>query len=148
MKKLIVLSLILAACSSGKDHEGSQADAIDSLKKGQTQPYQYEPAISVLTGKLETENFWGPPGYGEDTLTDMKENCAMLILDAPIDVLADTSGEFNQAADDVGTIQLASTISLTDYVGKRVTIKGKLFGAQTAHHHTPVLLDVTSVEAR
>lgn len=148
MKKLIILSFLLAACSSGKEHEGSQAVTTDSPEKEQMQPYQYEPAISVLTGTLKTENFWGPPGYGEDTLTDMKENCAMLVLDQPIDVLADTSGEFNQAADNVGIIQLASTIKLDSYVGKQVEIKGELFGAQTAHHHTPVLLDVKDVKLK
>ncbi len=146
MKKLIILSLFLAACSSDNYQEGSQVDSID--KKEQAQPYQYEPAISTLAGKLEMENFWGPPGYGEDTLTDMKENCAILILDAPIDLLADTSSEFNQAVDSIGIIQLASAKNLNGYVGKRVTLKGKLFGAQTGHHHTPVLLDVTTIETR
>jgi hypothetical protein len=147
MKKLIVLSLLLAACSSGKDTEASGENA-DSLKNEQPQTYRYEPAISVLRGEVKMENFWGPPGYGEDTLTDMKEHCAMLILDKPINVLADTSSEFNESVNDVGIIQLASTIKLNEYLGKRVTIKGKLFGAQTGHHHTPVLLDVTGIEVR
>ncbi len=148
MKKLIVLGLLLAGCSSGENAEESQSAQTDSLKNEQAQAYHYEPETSTLTGKLEMENFWGPPGYGEDTLTDMKENCAMLTLDAPIDVLADTSSEFNESVNDVGVIQLASTIKLNAYIGKHVTLKGKLFGAQTGHHHTPVLLDVINIEER
>lgn len=140
MKKLIFLGFLLTGCSPDKNSEESYTE--------QPKTYYYEPAISVLTGKIEMENFWGPPGYGEDTLIDMKENCATLVLEMPIDVAADSSNEFNESAKEIGIIQLASTKDLNAYSGKRVTLKGKLFGAQTGHHHTPVLMDVTSIEAK
>lgn len=146
MKKLIVLGLLLAGCSPDKTEGEVWKERIEEYK--QAQIYKYEPAISTLTGKLEMQNCWGPPGYGEDTLTDAKEACVMLILETPIDVEADSTNDFNLAVDSLAIIQLASATKLDDYFGKRVTVKGKLFGAQTGHHHTAVLMDVQKVEGR
>lgn len=147
MKKFLILCILFAGCTSESntaDHES------DSAKQVSEQPktYLYEPAMSGLEGKLETETFWGPPGYGEDTLNDSKELCTVLILKEPIDVMADSTNELEESIRNVKKIQLASNVKLDAYIGKRVLISGKLFSAQTGHHHTDVLMDVQKVEAR
>jgi len=34
------------------------------------------------------------------------------------------------------------------FVGKSVSVRGKPFGALTAHHHAPIVMDITSIAER
>jgi hypothetical protein len=47
---------------------------------------QYDPAVVELTGTVVLEEFFGPPGFGEDPKTDSRELYAILVLDAPVSV--------------------------------------------------------------
>lgn len=38
------------------------------------------------------------------------------------------------------------TETLQKYLNKQVTVSGTLFGAQTGHHHTDILLDLITIE--
>ncbi len=42
---------------------------------------------------------------------------------------------------EVTLVPLGST-SLKEYFGKKVTVQGKLFHAETGHHHTAVLIEI------
>jgi hypothetical protein len=104
--------------------------------------HYYEPNVSTLTGIIEEAMFYGPPGYGEDTVNDVKENVYLLKLDKSIDMVADTSNEFNVAKSNIMQLQLLSKNGMENMKNKRVTLSGTLFGAQTGHHHTEVLFEL------
>lgn len=114
----------------------------------QKKKYKYGPAISVLTGKLKFESFWGPPNFGEDTTIDRKETMAILYLQKPIDIAHDTSDEFNVAQTGISRIQLIHERNLKNYVGKEITVKGTLFGAHSPHHRTEVLLNMMTISSK
>ncbi len=145
MKKIfIIASLALVACTSNPQAEDETSD----VKKQNASEYQYEPAVSTIHGTLATKVYWGPPGYGEDTTVDERENVYLLVLDKGINIQApqkDLSDGYNAAINNVMQIQLANQQSLDAYLHKNVTVTGTLFGAQTGHHHTDVLLDVKSI---
>jgi hypothetical protein len=107
--------------------------------------YHYEPEISTLTGILRKEGFWGPPNYGGDTLIDTKEYYAILHLDEPIDLVGDTTNHFNSARSGIHKVQVLGGGSFSRLMGKKVTIKGRLMGAQFGHHQTDVLIIPTAV---
>lgn len=116
------------------------------------QDYNFEPSVSEITGIIQAEIFYGPPGYGENPKTDKVEHFFMLILQKPINVV---STDKNADADDVNAtknniskIQLlpADNIDLNNYIAKTVKLTGTFFGAHTGHHHTDVLMDVQKIE--
>ena len=148
MKKCLFLCVLIAGCTPGNNTADDAGSDSTVQVSHQSKTYSYEPAVSALEGKLETKNFWGPPGYGEDTLNDSKELCTILVLKDPIDIVADSTNELEESISNVKKIQLASAIKLDSYIGKNVLISGKLFSAQTGHHHTDVLMDVKKVELR
>ncbi|ALK10358.1 DUF4431 domain-containing protein [Blastochloris viridis] len=39
-------------------------------------------------------------------------------------------------------------VALARFVGKTVRVSGRPFGAHTAHHHAPIVMDVVRIEAR
>ncbi len=146
MKRIFIIpALALMACSTNPqtDQEATEVKAENASE------YQYEPAISTIHGTLSTKVYWGPPGYGEDTTVDEKENVYLLLLDKGINIQApkkDLSDGYNAAINNVMQLQLVNQQSLDAYLNKNVTITGTLFGAQTGHHHTDVLLDVKTIK--
>jgi hypothetical protein len=42
----------------------------------------------------------------------------------------------------------AVTRRLRGFVGKAVRVRGTPFGAHTAHHHAPIMMDVSAIDAR
>lgn len=145
MKQIVIIaSLALAACTTNPQAEGEARET----KKENAAEYQYEPAVSTIHGTLSTKVYWGPPGYGEDTTVDERENVYLLLLDKGINIPApkkDLSDGYNGAIHNVMQLQLVNQQNLDAYLNKEVTVTGTLFGAQTGHHHTDVLLDVKSI---
>ena len=114
--------------------------------------YAYEPVVSTLTGTITTEMFYGAPGYGENPATDTKEYPFLIIPDQPINVVAtpqQVKEETEETKMGVSKLQLIwpDNINMEQYKGKRVKITGTLFGPQTGHHHTDVLMDVQTLTA-
>ena len=111
----------------------------------QRRQLHYEPERVTLTGKLVYRTFYGPPNYGEDPKTDSRETQPVLILDSAVDV---NTG--NDPADEtersVGRITLVVQHTVKDFVGKRMVVEGTLFHAITGHHHTKVLMTVSSIK--
>lgn len=109
--------------------------------------FGYEPAVSTIDGKIITEEFYGPPGYGENPKTDTKEMQYLLLLDNPINVIA--QDEKNESKYKVSKIQLLynkDAIDMNKYMETHVVLTGTFFSAHTGHHHTEVLMDVTSIK--
>lgn len=106
---------------------------------------RYEPDTVSISGNLTRHTYYGAPGYGEDPKRDEKEIGFYLDL---ISSLCTAAG-----ADDIdvpkGGIRRVQLVldqrgyeALRPFLGKKVTLRGMLFGAITGHHHTPVLLKV------
>jgi len=60
--------------------------------------------------------------------------------------------EFDKV-DNAGTIHVfsfddAMRKRIARFVGRAVRVRGKPFGAHTAHHHAPIVMDVTAIEPR
>lgn len=107
----------------------------------------YQPTIVELNGTLSVKTYYGPPNYGENPDTDTKEALPVLVLSKPVNVRGNPdpkAGFDRRSVEDVREIQLVLTTPHKEFIGKTVLVKGTLFHAFTAHHHTDVLMDVRS----
>jgi len=99
-----------------------------------------DPTVS-LKGKVVLRTFFGPPNYGENPRTDSKEQQGILILGHPICVEASQEEKAEVAQKEITLIPLGN-FGLYRYVGKRVTVAGRLFHAISGHHHTMVIIEL------
>jgi Domain of unknown function (DUF4431) len=110
----------------------------------------YEPSVVTLTGTLVRKTFPGPPNYEDVRHGDRPETYWFLKLSNPICVDEDKAQpDLNPAHKDIRTIQLVVSSELYKkykyMMGLRVVATGRLFGEQTIHHRTPVLLTVETL---
>jgi len=100
-----------------------------------------------LIGTLERKTFPGPPEYESIAAGDLPETVWLLKLDQPACVAADPgdASGINRAVPAVKEVQLLLTEDqyrvYARWIGVHAVLKGKLFGAATGHHRTPVLLE-------
>lgn len=85
---------------------------------------------------------------------DVEEHYYYVKLDQPIDVddVTDPDPEYVRHETNITKIQLAldgdERFSSKAYKGKRVTIKGALYGSHSAHHHTRILMSLKQSDLR
>ena len=105
--------------------------------------FQYLQDGVELSGTVFLKTFFGPPNYGEDPKTDAREQQALLRLDHPFCVNALPS-DYDEAEKEQHVVTLVplGRFDLGPFAGKHVVVSGSLFHANTAHHHTPVLIDL------
>ena len=97
--------------------------------------FNHDKTYSTVYGKLTTETYYGPPGFGEDPDNDKKMNQYILYLeDEPLGEMA--------------KIQLiySDSETMANLKNKYVKVVGSFFSAHTGYHNTPILLDVRSIE--
>jgi hypothetical protein len=111
---------------------------------------KYEPSNVTLTGRPVSRTFYGPPGYGEDPKTDSRESQYILILDPPVDVAGDPNEPMYAPERRVTRVTLVvfdfKAHPVKPLLGHRVEVRGTLYHAHTGHHHTRVLIQVTSIK--
>jgi hypothetical protein len=116
----------------------------------QTRKLHYEPEKVTLRGRLVTKTFYGPPNYGESPATDSRETQYILLLDSPVDVVADPNDSLNQGELRVKQITLVvldfKAIPVKPFLRQQVEVEGTLFHAHTGHHHTRILIQVSSLK--
>lgn len=142
--------------ATGSNKAGANNDQRAATSAADNEWLWYEPTIVELSGVIRDENGWGPPNYGEDPETDEKVVYPVLVLDKPVNVRPheDDDTGFNQVYENVNKMQLVILQdNLWDDVhqnlNKRVKMQGTLFGKQTGHHYTDVLImveGITSIE--
>ncbi|WP_185814688.1 DUF4431 domain-containing protein [Xanthomonas sp. SS] len=97
-----------------------------------------QPSVVRLTGVLERVTFAGPPNYESVQNGDAPETYFVLRLPAPVCVL-----DSDQSAISANRLQLL--LEPEQYklfrprLGKRITLPGELWPAETGHHHTPLM---------
>jgi hypothetical protein len=118
--------------------------------------FYYEPEVTDIEGTAVTKTVNGHCDIDNDEYEpkDLKETCAFLILDEPIDVVIPTR-HFKTHTDpkrdkpekniEILQIQLSNTgnVGFDFKTGDRVHVQGTLFRHFTKCHHTRVLIDPT-----
>ena len=128
----------------------SKLTKTDSEKTNTTSEiYNYEPDTSVVLGIVKKELFFGPPGYGETPKKDSKENCYILYLLKPVRIkpVNGSDKDFDIEQNSIDKFQIYSNNNnvnnfFENHLSDRIMVRGKFFGAQTGHHHTPVMMEV------
>ncbi|HNJ77497.1 MAG: DUF4431 domain-containing protein [Rhodocyclaceae bacterium] len=109
---------------------------------------EYSAAKVSITGTLKRLTFPGKPNFESIAQGDQAETGFYLSLKTPIC----TSGAIDEPDSypqrNVSLVQLVLNDqqykSLRKNVGGQVTLVGKLFASHTAHHHAPLLLQVSA----
>ncbi len=110
---------------------------------------KYEPEVVELHGMVKRVVFPGPPNYESIKKGDEPEPYWVLYLPKEICVQGDPKDEFNSETEkNVKSLQLMDVDYKKDrgLLGKSVVVKGTLMHSYTGHHHTPVLVQVKSIE--
>ena len=111
----------------------------------------YEPTIVTLTGQLRRQTFPGAPNYRSVRRGDKPEVHWVLRLSEAACTNADSQNETNVAEREITSVQLV--LDARQYRRWRkllrgqtaVVVSGTLFHQISAHHYTPVLLNVTDM---
>jgi len=114
---------------------------------------QQEPL--AFNGTLNYRIFPGPPNYENVKKGDKPEPAYIIKLDTPICAIGDEFLDGKETFDRVQILmddssQAGRTLwqSLGQMDGKRVAVTGKSgFGAQTGHHHAPLLMTLVAITA-
>jgi hypothetical protein len=111
----------------------------------------YEPVVVTISGTLVGKTFPGPPNYESVKKGDKPETSWFLDLPTTVCVTEDSAEpDLNPKQGAVREIQLVLQpehyVQHKQLVGKKVIATGTLFGKHTAHHHTPVLLTIHTLE--
>jgi hypothetical protein len=93
-----------------------------------------------LSGVLSQKVFPGPPNYESVGKGDAAEKAWILT------VARDTKQEEFQLV--VSDSSKAKVAALRRSIGKKITIVGSMWEAQTGHHHTPFLVTVSAIEKK
>lgn len=114
----------------------------------------YHPYTVKITGQLIIRNEYGPPGYGENPMTDAKGQIYVLILDSPINVKANDKNDGDTGAfKNIKEIQLIAS-SYDDYkcyaslVDHHAWVLGQLGEGDTGGQYTKIVLFVKSIESK
>lgn len=108
--------------------------------------FQYEPAVSKISGTLVEKIFYGAPNYGETPEKDEKVKVLILKTDYPINVLAqpDQDPEIaDKTVRGITEIQVYSTDKKWDLKklkNKKVTLQGLFQTGRTSGQFTEVVL--------
>jgi hypothetical protein len=130
----VLFSAILTALLPGAAH----SDAAPCTKLD---------APGRYVGKIVATTFFGPPNFGEDPAHDQREIYPILVLDRPLYLCTALDQAEERDAHLVRRIQVIVQAPPygADWNGRHLAVQGRLFLAETGHHHTPVMLDSTKV---
>ncbi|MBN6104753.1 DUF4431 domain-containing protein [Xanthomonas sp. CFBP 8703] len=111
--------------------------AASSAANAQCLPGQ--PAVVGLTGVLERVTFPGPPNYESVQDGDEAETYFVLRLPAPVCVHDSEQGVISASRLQL-FLEPGQYALFRPQLGKRITLPGELWPAETGHHHTPLML--------
>jgi hypothetical protein len=117
---------------------------------GHPQCLNYEPSIVQLTGIMKRITYPGRPNYESIEAGDEPDTGWYLILKHPICTNEKATDDNYPALTNESKIQLvvraAQYGEYRHFVNSTVAVEGSLFAASTGHHHTNLLLQVTSIK--
>lgn len=124
----------------------------------EAKPEKSSEPLVTLSGKLTLKLFPGPPEYSSIEDGDRADYCWVLELDrtsfllalkTPVKELALDLADILKRADANGVMlgideEMGSNCSR--HKDQQVAVKGSLFHAHTAHHYTPMLMEVKQIK--
>jgi hypothetical protein len=122
-----------------------------ALAESGRQCLSYEPTVVKLAGTIISKIYPGPPEYESIRKGDEPETYWLLVLPQPACVTRDDTQRYSYSSQEgVRQIQLVFKDegmykTYRSLLGKHVLATGTLFGANTIHHKTPVLLWVQNL---
>jgi len=107
-------------------------------------------ATATVSGVLTSQIFAGPPNYESIAHGDAEETA--FILELP-ERLCANDGTWIDSTTTFDRVHVFSDIPalmavLKAAVGRNVTVHGEAFGANTAHHRAPLVLDADEITVR
>jgi len=123
--------------------------AIASAAPGVAACLSWGPDAVVLSGKLMSETFPGPPNYESIAKGDKPETYWILHLEEPVCV--DGVDDLGQGHREPSVEQIQLVLTPEAYekyralVGSEVTATGTLMAPISGHHHTKVLLETAEL---
>jgi hypothetical protein len=110
---------------------------------------EYGPTVT-LTGTLRSHVFPGPPNFESIKRGDLKETALLLALTEAACVIGNGPADQEIAESDIRRMQLVVRSNahwkiVRRLMGRRAVVTGTLFHWETGHHHTKVLIDVSSI---
>jgi len=136
------------------ESEASNESEIEPLLK---LPEDAPEKLVTLKGKLVLRLFPGPPEYTSIEKGDRADYCWMLHVNEEFFKIATTTPVSEPCSDlksimewsNHDEIYLSLEETMTDFCcdheSKEITVQGYLFHAHTAHHYSPILMDVKKV---
>jgi hypothetical protein len=144
---LLVLGLAFSSSAAA-------ATAADKMAK----TVEYEPAEVLLTGRLMTRVFPGPPNYESVARGDRAHRVLVLKLDHPVDVRNSRYPEDDQrnihimqvSAGSTGDSKEESALKdlLVSAAGQNVVVKARLSVALVGSQHTPVIAEILQLKKK
>src|SRR6266550_4877124 len=108
---------------------------------------EYEPMVVTVLGRLTIDTFPGRPNYESVRQGDEPEPEYVLHLTRPICVRGKAGDGFDSDQTGLESLQVLVDDPLRStahaLISREVVISGTLFGAETGHHHTQVLITAT-----
>src|ERR671926_549033 len=108
----------------------------------------YEPAEVALKGTIRQHTFAGPPNYESVARGDQAETVWLLHLTQPICVSASSDWEKETGVSGLQLVFANSGEYDKSLLGRKVVVTGTLYHQHTGHHHTKVLIKVSSIKDR
>jgi hypothetical protein len=145
MLRLCLAALFVAGCGNAPETDAggiapnASTSALADVESG---CLRYELETVSITGTLERRTYPGAPGYGEDPDDELETGFYLV----PAESLCTVPGAdpANEPRRDIRLVQLvldsAGYATGRPLLGTRVRATGTLMGAQTGHHHAPLLL--------
>lgn len=111
--------------------------------------FRFGDEISV-EGRMVKRTFAGPPNYKSIRHGDVPETAWVLKLDNPVCVYPVQADRENEAANDIGQLQLVfmerrQLREAHRLIARHVVATGKFFSAHSGHHHTSILLEIVDI---
>ncbi len=100
----------------------------------------------VVRGTIVRTMFYGPPDFGTEPRHDERGFYPVLRTERPLRMCQVPGAEFPVPKTPVQRMQMIFFKGFDrSLYGRHVEVRAKLFGAQTAFHHTPVMLEVMAL---
>lgn len=138
--KVLLLS-VLVSCTRPIDEMARSKN----ISEGEpTQTFSYNSKDAIITGVIKIEEYFGPPGYGDDPDSDEVEKPYILLLNEAIEVKVNDSVDWINRDIRTEEIHLAPLHGILLKNGEQVRVKGQFYSSHTGHHRRPLLMAVKS----
>jgi len=140
IQRVLLLS-VLASCTRPNDE---MTRSKKSREGEPTQIFYYDSKNAIISGVIKIEEYFGPPGYGEDPASNAVEKAYILLLNEAIEVKVNDPGDWINRDIRTEEIHLAPLHGILLKNGDQVRVQEQFYSSHTGHHRRPLLMAVKS----